>query len=128
MATGKGLPYNFLYVRDSFHTTNAQGIIMKPIEVQVSYYTNKAGTYVEFRMDCSTRSLSEMNSWNDYLMKSIRQNFKELFKEYGMDFSSDSAYVVPCGEQAKMVVCLFRDDHDEALIRHLREIGIGEGE
>ena len=101
---------------------------MEPIEVQVGYYVNKAGIYVEFVMECNTCELGEMCAWSKFLMGTIKKEFKELFEDYGMDFSTESAYLAHLGGKMQMIVCLIKSDYDEGLVRHLRERGIEKGE
>ena len=91
--------------------------------VNVSYANNKSGTYVEFRLKIYTRSLEELNAYDKFLQKSIKQDFKTLFDDYGMDFSTEASYIVSEGEDMYMVMCLCGETTPE-LERKLSEIGV----
>lgn len=74
--------------------------------VQVKYSNNKSGTYVEYRLKMNTRSLEELNAYDQFLQKSIRKEFEPLFKVHGMDFATEKSYVVCEGEDMYLVICL----------------------
>ena len=96
--------------------------------VDVVYYINKAGTYVQFSLPVHTRELGELNAYESLLKQSIRKNFGGLFDTYGMDFASESAYLVSAGDEAiDMVVCLLGKT-DPELERSLARLGIRRGE
>ncbi len=94
--------------------------------VDVYYFNTKAGTYVQFELPVHTRELGELNAYDQVFQKSIRDDFKMLFDTYGMDFASETSYIVPAGEDAKLVICLLGKTSPE-LEATLARIGVRRG-
>lgn len=78
-------------------------------KVDVCYATNKNGVYVQFKLTVHARELSELNAYDEFMRKSIEKDFKVLFDLYGMDFSTDSAYVIRMEDKNHLVSCLNGD-------------------
>ena len=74
--------------------------------VDVFYSNNKAGTYVQFELPVNCRELSELNSYDKILRRQISKDFSDLFKQFSMDFSTESSYIVNDKENFKLIICL----------------------
>ena len=72
--------------------------------VDVFYSNNKAGTYVQFELPVNCRELSELNSYDKILQKQISKDFSDLFKQFSMDFSTESSYLVNDKENFKLIL------------------------
>jgi len=75
-------------------------------EIEVFYSCNKAGTYIQFRWPVNCCELNELIVYDKILQKQIQEDFAPLIKEFDLDFSTESSYLVHDGEKKYLVICL----------------------
>lgn len=97
-------------------------------KVNVSRHAVKDGTVVEFSLRVYANELSELSAYDRYLREQIRNDFGTLFRKFGMDFTTESAYVARDGESAVRLILCLEGDTSQSLLRELDDLGIREGE
>lgn len=96
------------------------------ITIDTQFIQNKSGTYVEFKMKVETFELTELNAYDKYMRKAIKQDFEELFTKHQMDFTTEGAYVVTKNDALYLIVCL-NGETTNALENCLLAYGIHRG-
>ena len=91
--------------------------------VDVSYINTKSGTYVQFMLPVSTCELEELNAYDKFMRDSIKEDFKVLFETYGMDFTTDGAYIIRQNDHNCLVNCV-QGDFSPELEDTLKRIGV----
>lgn len=95
-------------------------------EVTVCYSNaTKAGIYIEFRLPIHVYSLEDMNAYDRFLKKNIDRQFGALKKKYGLEFSTDSSYIVTEDGETYLLLCLCGEKNKD-LDRELNQMGIPE--
>lgn len=92
-------------------------------KIDLFYSNTKAGTYIQFKMPVNTCELEELNSYDKYLKKQINKEFGDIIKDYDMEFSTDSSYIIGEGETNYLVICLQGETTPE-LENTLKKTGI----
>ena len=90
--------------------------------IDVCYAINKTGTYIQFLLPVHTCELSELNMYDKFLRKKIREDFEVLFNKYGADFSTEASYVLTEGKKMGLCSCLVAETSEE-LKGTLRRLG-----
>lgn len=91
--------------------------------IDVWYSNTKAGTYVQFKLPVNTYELGELNAYDKYFQKQIREDFSALIKDFLLDFSTESSYLIREGEKNCLVICL-QGKTSRALEKELAKLGI----
>lgn len=75
-------------------------------QIQVCYSTNKAGTYIQFKWPVTSCELNELVEYDKYLQDQIWQEFGSLAEDFGLEFYTDSSYLIHEDENQYLVICL----------------------
>lgn len=92
-------------------------------QVDVCYTNNKSGTYIQFMLPVFSCELEELNLYDEFMRKSIKEDFSILFDTFGMEFTTPKAYIIRNNDKNCLVNCI-QSDYSPDLENTINRLGI----
>ena len=92
-------------------------------QVDVCYTNNKSGTYIQFMLPVFSCELEELNLYDEFMRKSIKEDFSILFDTFGMEFTTPKAYIIRNNDKNYLVNCI-QSDYSPDLENTINRLGI----